>query len=239
MARVGLEELLVGQRGDGAGVAAGLVAVGRRGEETALELLVEDVLGVGERALHLVEDDAVVGEAGLVALALDFQVPALLLKDPRPAVDRRVEHRVQIDAHEFLEVGRVRGGDGVHGLVGEGERVQEGLHRGLEQVHERLLDRVGVRAAQDRVLEDVEDARVVRGRGLERNREGLVVVGAGEPQQAGAARLVAHDVAVAADLGHGLGGDDGEAGVARAVRERGGRLGVVNGHDAPYVAFVR
>ena len=136
VARVGLEELLVGERGDGARVSARLEAVGRVGVELARKRLVEHVVRVGERALHLVEDHAVVGERRLGALALDLEVPALLLKDPRAGIDRRVQDRVQVDAHEVLEVGGVRGGNGVHRLVREREGVQERLHARLEQVDE-------------------------------------------------------------------------------------------------------
>ena len=227
MARVGLQELLVGQRGDGARVSAGLKAVCGVGEELPGERLVKHVVGVGERTLHLVEDHPVVGEACVCALSLDLQVPALLLEDARAPVDGGVQDRVQVDAHEVLEVRRVGGGHRVHGLVREGQRVQKGLHGRLEQVDEGLLHRVSVRAAQHRVLQDVEDARVVCRRGLEADGKGLVDVRAGKPQRPGAGGVVAQDVGLARDLGHGLDVGDGEACVACPHRKRG--VGCVKG----------
>ena len=238
VARVGLEELLVGEAGDGAGVAARLEAVGGVGEQRARKRLIENVVRVGERTLHLVEHDAVVRKARVRSLTLDLEVPALLLKDAGAVVNRRVQDGVEVDAHEVLEVGRVRRCHGVHRLVGESERVQEGLHARLEQVDEGLLDGVSVRAAQHRVLEDVEHAGIVGGRGLERYGERLVRVVIGEPHQASARGLVAHDVGLAADLADRLDVLDDKPGMARSHGER--RFGgqeVFLCHNAPFCSY--
>jgi len=128
-------------------------------------------------------------------------VPSLLFEDAGAVVDGGMEHGIEVDAHEVLEVGRVGGGHWVHGLVREGEGVQERLHRRLEQVHERFLDGIGVGAAEDGVLEDVEDAGVIRGWRLEGDGERRVVIGAGEPQGAGTGGVVAKHVCAARDLG--------------------------------------
>ena len=228
VARVRVEELLVGELGDVVGVAARDPAVRRIGEERAHDAVQQELLWVGEGAPHLVVDHAVVGERGLggvlptLARALGLAqlvVPALLLEDARAVVDGRVQHRVQVHVHEVLEVLVVGGGHRVHGLVREGEGVQERLHRALEQVHEGLLDREAVGAAEHRVLEDVEDARVVGGRRLEGDGEGLVVVGAGKPHEAGARGRVAHHVGAAAHLRQGLGDLDDEAVVGATRRQ--------------------
>ena len=68
VARVLLQEPLVGEVGDGARRAAGLEAVGRVGEERRLQLVVEHGVRVGERAFHLVVHHAVEAKAGRVAL---------------------------------------------------------------------------------------------------------------------------------------------------------------------------
>jgi hypothetical protein len=221
VARMVVQELLVGEGGDLAGVAARLVGVCRVREQGCREGLVEDVVGIGERAFHLVEDHAVVGERRVIPLARDLEVPALLLEDAGALVDGRVQNRVQVDAHEVLQVGRVGGGHRVHGLVGEGHGVQEGLHARLEQVDEGLLDGVARGPAQDGVLEDVEDPRVVGRRGLEGDGEGLVGVCTGEPEGTRAGGVVAHDVGRARDLGEGHRPGDGEAGVGGACGECG------------------
>ena len=224
VARVRVEEALVGERGYGAGVSAGLEAVGRVREEGTLHAEVEDVVGVRERAAHLVEDHAVVGQRRV--LAVHLEVPALLLEDVPALVDCGMEHGVEVDPHEVLEVGSVGGGDRIHGLVGEGEGVQERLHRRLEQVHEGLLDGIGVGAAEHGVLEDVEDAGVVCGRRLEGDGERLVFVGAGEPQCAGARGVVAEHVRASGDFRQGLRGDDGESRMGRSHGQFGLQRGI-------------
>ena len=74
-------------------------------------------------------------------------------------------------------------------------------HRAFQQVDERLLDGKLVRAAQHRVLQDVEHARVVGGRRLERDGERLVVVVVSQVQQLRAALVVVEHVRRAVDLG--------------------------------------
>ena len=229
VACVRVEELLVGQRGDGARHAARLVAVGGVGEERAADPLKEHLVRVGEGALHLVEDHAVVDQArvpvarvgGRPVLAHELRVPALLLEDARAVVDGGVQDGVEVDVHQVLEVPLVGRGDGVHRLVREGQRVEEGLHAGLEQVDEGLLHGEAVRPAQDRVLQDMEDARVVGGRCLEGDGKGFVDVGGREPERAGARGVVAHHVARARELGEGLDGGHGESRMMRADGECG------------------
>ena len=62
VARVGVEELLVGEGGDCRRVAAGDPTVGRLAEELAVDAHDEDFVRVRQGALHLVVDDAVAGK---------------------------------------------------------------------------------------------------------------------------------------------------------------------------------
>ena len=59
VAAVLLQELLVGEVGDGARRAARLEAVGRVGEQRRLQLVVEHRVRIGQGALHLVVHHAV------------------------------------------------------------------------------------------------------------------------------------------------------------------------------------
>ena len=235
VALVGAQELLVGERGDGLGVPAGDEAIGALPEQRAHHAVDEDFLGRGQGALHLVVDDAVERERGVCAGGVDLVVPALLLEDALAAIDCGVQHGVEVDVHEVLEVAVVRGRNGVHRLVRERKGVEERLHGALEQMDERLLDGEAVRAAQDGVLEDVEHARVVGGRRLERDGERLVAVRAGEPHDARARGVVAHHIGAAGDLWQGLGALDGEARVGGARRERGAGGGEVLAHGATFL----
>ncbi len=216
-----LEELLVGEVGDGARRAARLEAVGRVGEQGRLQLVVQHRVRVGQGALHLVVHHAVQHEArravgrlggrhgvachGIARRGLhvagQLVVPALLLEDGALAVDGRVQHCVEVHVGEVEQVLVVRAGHGVHRLVGERHGVQKRLHRAFQQVHERLFDGELVAAAQHGVLEDVEDAGVVGGRGFERDGERLVRVVVRQVQQLRAGLVVVEHVGGAVDFG--------------------------------------
>ena len=126
----------------------------------------------GVHALHLVVDHALVTERAVGAVGLD--VPAFLLE--AFFVDAGEEHGVKVDVHEVVEVLKVGAGDRIAGLVREGEGVQEGLERPLEQFDEGFLHGVFFGAAQDGMFEDVGDAGGVFRGGAERGAEALVFV---------------------------------------------------------------
>ena len=152
MARVGVQVRLIGEVGDGRGVAAGFVSVGGVGEQRRVEACQGDLVRVGHGPAHLVEHNAIGHEVPVRAFALHFVVPAFLFENRTLVVELGEEHGVEIDAHQVHEVALVGACDRVHRLVGERERVEERLHRGFEQVDERLLYRILVAAAQNGVL---------------------------------------------------------------------------------------
>ena len=227
MARVRVQELLVGERRNRARIAAALVRIGGIGIERGVDGVVQHAHGIGQRALHLVEHHAVVAQraraqvlgAGVVGVALavlalrqvQLVVPALLLKNGGLGVDGRVEHRVQVHVHQVVQILLVGGGNRVDGLVGVGHGVEERLHGALDQVDERLLDGKLGRPAQHRVLKNMEHAGGIGRRRLKANGEGLVLVVARQVQQARARGGVAQHVGVRVELGHGLAALDGKA----------------------------
>ena len=192
VACVRIQELLVGERGNRARVAAALVRIGGVGIERGVDGVVQHAHGVGQRALHLVEHHAVIAQRALAqaggavaAFALrqvQLVVPALLLKNGRLGVDGRVEHRVQVHVHQVVQILLVGGGSGVDGFVGVGHGVKERLHGALDQVHERLLDGELGRSAQHRVLKNMEHAGGIGRRRLKANGKGLVFVVARQVQ---------------------------------------------------------
>ncbi len=147
MARMGVQVRLIGEVGDGRGVAAGFVSVGGVGEQRRVEACQGDLVWVGHGPAHLVEHYAIGHEMPVYAFALHFVVPAFLFEDRTLVVELGEEHGVEIDAHQVHEVALVGACDWVHRFVGERERVEERLHRGFEQVDERLLYRILVAAA--------------------------------------------------------------------------------------------
>ena len=182
------DERLLREVRDGLGVAARLMAVRRRRVERVHDAALEQVVRRGERALHLVVDDAAVRER--VLWLLDLIVPALLHEDLRVLAHVRVEDGIEVDVHEVLEVLVVAAGHRVHRLVRIRHRVEEGVERAFDELDERLLERVLARAAERRVLDDVRDARIVDRRRAERDGKDLVVVVVLEEEQARAALLV-------------------------------------------------
>ena len=176
-------EFLVGQGRDDGGVAAGIQAVGGVREEQALGEFAEHGVGRGIDALHFIKDHAAADEFAGVG---ELVVPAFLLEDVRR--DARVEHGVEVDVDQVVEIPEVGRGHGVAGLVRVGEGVEEGLQRAFEQFDEGLLDGVFARAAQDRVFEDMGHAGGVGRRRAEADAEDLVgvVEGEGEDLRPGA-----------------------------------------------------
>ena len=222
MARVRVQELLVGERGNRARVATALVCIGGVGIERGVDGIVQHAHGVGQRTLHLVEHHAVIAQRALAqarGAAVDLGalrqvqlvVPALLLKNGGLGIDGRVEHRVQIHVHQVVQILLVGGGNGVDGLVGVGHGVEKRLHGALDQVDKRLLDGKLGRSAQHRVLKNMEHAGGIGRRRLKANGKGLVLVVARQVQQASARGSVSQHVSVRVELGHGLAALDGKA----------------------------
>ena len=234
MARVRIQELIVGERRDRAWVAAALVRIGCVRIERGVDGVVQHAHGVGQRALHLVEHHAVIaqralaqaGGAAFAASALrqvQLVVPAFLLKNGGLGVDGRVEHRVQVHVHQVVQVLLVGGGNGIDGLVGVGHGVEERLHGALDQIDKRLLDGKLGRSAQHRMLKNMEHAGGIGRRRLKANGKGLVLVVARQVQQASARGGVAQHVGVRVELGHGLAALDGKAVTGSAgYQQRGG-----------------
>ena len=92
------------------------------------------------------------------------------------------------------------------------------------------------------MLKDVEDARVVGGRGLETDGEGLVLIVAGKVEQACAGGLVTQHIGVGVELLNRLAAADGKARDGRAGGEQVGGgcagSGFDGGHTAPIKANV-
>ena len=205
---MGVEIALVGELRNGARMATRFESVTRAREQLGVHAAVQHTFGVGQRAFHLVEHHAVVaqalGRSRLGVRVVKLVMPAFLLKHRTLAVDRRVQHGVHIHIGQVLEVLVVGAGHGVHGFIGERERVEDRLHRGFQQIDERLFHREFIGTAQHGMLQDVEHARVVDRRSFERDGERLVLVGVAQEQQAGAAFSVAHHNGVAVDFGQRL-----------------------------------
>ena len=137
-------------------------------------------------------------------------MPAFLLEDRALVEDGGVQHGVEVDVHEVQKILLIGTRHGVDRLVGVGHGVQERLHRAFEQVYEGLFHGKLVRAAKHRVLEDVEDARVVGGRCLESDRERLVRVVVLQVEQLRARGVVVEHVGAPVDFGQVGGGAHGE-----------------------------
>jgi hypothetical protein len=129
-------------------------------------------------------------------------MPALLFEGVR--ADARVEHGVEIDIDQVVEILQILARDRVTGLVGIGECVEEGVERALHQLDERVLDGIFARSAQHRMLEDVCNARRVRGHRAERHPEHLVLVAVDEREELRAGLGMAIEPCGGVELGQRL-----------------------------------
>ena len=165
-------ELLVGQVGDDRRVAAAVDAIGGVGEERLPAEAAEQPVGRGVGPLHLVEDDALVGQRAVGGVQL--VVPAFLGQLLRR--HQRVEDGVGIDIEQVVEVLQVGTGRRVDRLVRVGHGVDERRQRAFDHLEERVLERVLFRTGQDDMLQDMGQAGRVGRRCAEGNAEDLVLV---------------------------------------------------------------
>ena len=192
------DELLLRELRNGRRVAARLIVVRRIGVERLHELARKQVIGVRERTFHFIINHAAIGQRCLRILQL--VVPALLHEDLGVLAHGRIEHCIEIDVHEILEVLGIAAGHGVHRLVRVGHRIQERIQRALHELDERLLQRVLARAAERRMLHDMRHARIVRRRRAERDVEHLVIIVGLYEEQARTALLVLEKVRLGIDF---------------------------------------
>ena len=165
-------ELLIGQVGDDRRVAAAVHAIGVVGEERLPAETTEQPIGRGVGPLHLVEDDALVGQRAVVGVQL--VVPALLGQLLRR--HQRVEDGVGVDIEQVIEVLQIGTGRRIDRLVGVGHGIDERRQRAFDHLEERVLERILLRAGQDDVLQDVGQAGRVGRRRAEGDAEDLVLV---------------------------------------------------------------
>ena len=170
---------LIGETRDGLRIAAGDEAVGRVREQRTVHGVYQQLVRVGKRTLHLVEHNAGARQNAVVQLIM----PALLLEDLRLFVDAGEEHSVEIHAHQVEKIAAVAACDGIAGFVRERQRVQERVQGALHQLDKWLLDRELLRAAQNGMLQNVKNARVVIRKRPEGGAEGLVFVLPLEPAE--------------------------------------------------------
>ena len=165
---------LVGQIRDAGRVPAGFIRVGRVRVERSVDLPAEDILRGGERAFHLIVNDAVhsdltIGIPGLI-------MPALLAENVLFLINIRIKNSVQVDVHQVLEILVVAARHGIDGLVRISHGIEEGIQRPLRKFNEGILDGKLPGTAQDGVLYDVRDTGGILRRRAEGDIKDLVAV---------------------------------------------------------------
>ena len=194
VARMERAELVEAKLRDHRRITAGLVRVAGIREEGVHDVALEHRLRVREDTLHLVVDDAVIAKR--ILLVHHLIVPALLLEDTRILDAVRMEHRVEVDIHQMLEVLLVAGGNRIHGLIRIRHRVQEGVEGALCKLHKRILQRKLRRSAQHGVLRDVGHAGAVLRRGAKGDTEDLIVIRVLHGKDAGTALRMTVDARI-------------------------------------------
>ena len=104
-----------------------------------------------------------------------------------------MENRVHVDIDQVVEVLVIAGGHGIDRLIRIGHGIEKGIQRALDQLHKGILDRIPIRPAENRVLDNMGDARRV-GRGRpEADVEDLVVIVILQQNQSRAGLLMAQE----------------------------------------------
>ena len=194
VARMEGTELLEAELRNHRRITTGLVAVAGIREECVHDVALEHRLRIREDTLHLVVDDAVIAER--ILLVHHLIVPALLPEDTRILDAVRMEHGIEIDIHQVIEILLVAGRHRIHGLIRIGHRVQEGVEGALCKLHKRVLQRKLLRPAQHGVLRDVGHAGAVLRRGAEGDTEDLIVIRVLHGKDAGTALRMTVDARI-------------------------------------------
>ena len=130
-------------------------------------------------------------------------MPALLIEDVGVIVYGRCEHCVKVNPCKVHEVRVVSAGNGENSLVGVGHGVEEGVHGALHELQKGLLYGVFLGAAKNRVLQYVEDTRIVRGRSLKGYGKELVLTAVFQPDKPCSCLYVLHLYELRAAVGGG------------------------------------
>ena len=155
-------------------VTAGFHAVGVVREERVHYFPLHNAVRRGKCALHLVIYDSVICQ--LIIRAFEAVAPALLPEDFRMLIDVWPENRVHVYAHQVLKVLVVAACNRINGLLRVSHRVEEGVERSLDELYERVLERIFLGSAQSRMLQDMRNSGAVRRRRPEADIEYFVVV---------------------------------------------------------------
>ena len=182
MAGVEVLEHLVRELGNGQRIAARIDFVGGAAEDGRGQALVQRVTRVGERALHFIEDHALVTED-----AIGERVAPALLQEVQ-VIELREEGGVEVHVEQIVEIVFVGADERIHGAVGIGERIHEGRGGAAQHGEERIAHRIALRAAQRQVFEDVRAAIAGVGHGGETHQEGHVGAAGGQVDVARAGR---------------------------------------------------
>ena len=207
VAAVEIVKGLVGQVRNALGIAAGIQAVKRVREQGLLALLGQHGIRRGIHALHLIVDHALVGPGAVGAFRL--HVPAFLAEDI--LADAGMKDRVDVDVDEIVKIAQVGAGHRIAGLVRKVKALRKVCSEPFEQLHEGLLDRILVRAAEHRMLQNVGHARGIRGRRAEAHAEAFVFVRVDHGEQLRARGLMLPEAGLAAHFRHVPFREQGEA----------------------------
>ena len=168
---IGLLELFISQRRDDGRITAGIEAVAGIREQQRKHFVFRELIDAAHCALHLIEHNALIAECAVLIL---FDVPALLIEDIGILKDCRCKDRVEIDLGQIKKIAQIAARNRIHGLIREGHRIEKGVHRAFEQLNKRLADRILRGAAEDRVLQNMENAGAVLRQRFKGNGKQLV-----------------------------------------------------------------
>ncbi len=130
-----------------------------------------------------------------VVRTLHLIMPRLLPEDLLLPVNIRMQHRIQIDVHQILEVLVVAARHRIHRLVRIRHGIQKGVQRALGQLNKRILHRKFVRPAEHRMFHDMRHARAVLRRRPESDIKHLILVIIRQKRHPGSRLIMSQQIA--------------------------------------------
>lgn len=152
-----------------------------------------------ERApLHFVVYHSIVGQRRIFVFQL--VMPAFLHENLRIFQTVGIENRIQVHIHEIVEIHIISAGNGIHGLIGPGNGIEECVEGPFGQLHERLLQRIFPGTAEGGMFHDMGCSLGIIRCGAETDIKYFVIIIVVQIHETGAALDVLHQVRIGIDF---------------------------------------
>ena len=166
---------LIGQLRNMIRITAGILAVCVIRKKRLLNGSLQHLIRRRVRSLHLVVDNTVDGQRGI--LGFQLIMPALLHKNLFVADNIRMKNRIHVHIHQILKILIIVAGNRIQRLLRICHGIQKCVERSLHQFDKRILDRKLQRTTERRVLNDMWYTGLILRRRAKPDGKHLIVIG--------------------------------------------------------------